>query len=118
MQTDKTDIKMETIPQPITYRSVTAATITADNSADTSRRFAISAELHMRNGTLDRITGGNATGLDGNRVRLADFGLNSDGSLWLTLSDPSQDGQGVLDAVTGFIADARQKVETDAPVRI
>lgn len=109
---------METSQSPIVYRSVTNATVTADNSADTSRAYALSAQLHISGGTLERVTAGLAVDTSTGHRRVADFGLNSDGSLWLTLADPTQDGQGVLDAVTGFIADARQKVEADAPVRI
>lgn len=49
---------METSQSSIVYRSVTNATVTADNSADTSRAYALSAQLHISGGTLERVTAG------------------------------------------------------------
>ncbi len=94
------------------------ATVTADNAADTARRYAISAELHIAHGSLERITAGMAVGTGTDRAHLADFGLNSDGSLWLTLADPAADSAAVLGAIIAFAAAAREKVAADAPVRV
>lgn len=99
----------------ITYGSVRSAVINADNSAAGAERpYDIAAELNFKEGALTAIGNGRVTDPESGQT-LASFGEDPDGSLWLSLHRPGDDGQAVLAAIKGFTADCRQKAAAEPP---
>lgn len=99
----------------ITYGSVKSAVINADNSAEgAARAYGIAAELNFKGGALTSIGNGRVTDPESGQT-LASFGEDADGSLWLSLHRPGDDGQAVLSAIKGFTDACRQKAASEPP---